>query len=105
MSGGFGRLASNDSAELTRFDTYALGYAGLVIAEVGILTNVITIGLLSCSLLTDMHLYLGNYRMPGPVTSRFCMRGKKNKPRVPEITLCNMASLTKAHEKYKRIFV
>jgi len=59
MSGLFGRLASNDSSELMRFDTFVLGYAGLVVAEVGILTNIIALGILSCSLLGDLHFYIG----------------------------------------------
>ena len=59
MSGLFGRLASNDSSELMRFDTFVLGYAGLVVAEVGILTNIITLGILSCSLLGNLHFYIG----------------------------------------------
>ena len=59
MSSVLGRLASNDSTELTDFDTHALGYAGLIVAEIGILFNAITLGILSCSLLQDLHLYIG----------------------------------------------
>ena len=66
MSGGFGRLASNDSSELWRFDTYALGYAGLVLAEVGILTNIIALGILFCSLLGNLHLHIGSHTLEEP---------------------------------------